>query len=104
MIVQINTDNNLTIEQRSIDFFTTQISEALDRFESNITRVEVHLKDENGAKDGINDISCTMEARLEGKSPIAISNQANTVELAMSGAISKTKSAIDTIVSKSQKY
>ena len=104
MTIQINTDKTVTGEKRSGDFFTSQIAEALQRFESYITRIEVHLKDENGQKDGYNTISCLLEARLEGRQPIAITNQANTIELAIAGAIDKIKAAIETILGKIQKH
>lgn len=104
MIIKINTDKTLTGEQRSADFFTSQIDKALERFESHISRIEVHLKDENGKKDGFNDISCLLEARLEGRQPIAVTNQANTIDLAVAGAIDKIKSALDTIVGKIQNH
>lgn len=104
MTIQINTDKTITGEKRSIDFFTSQIAEGLQRFESHITRIEVHLKDENGKKDGFNDVSCLIEARLEGRQPIAITNQANTIDLAVSGAIDKIKTAIETILGRIRKH
>ena len=104
MIIQINTDKTLSGEKRSLDFFTSQIAESLERFESHITRIELHLKDENGKKEGFNDISCLLEARLEGRQPIAITSQADTVELAISDAIDKIKAAIETILGKIQKH
>ena len=104
MTIQINTDKTLNGEKRSDDFFTSQIAEALQRFESHLTRIEVHLKDENGKKDGFNDISCLIEARLEGRQPIAITNQADTMELAIRGAIDKIKTTIETILGKIQKH
>ena len=104
MTIQINTDKTLIVDKRSNDFFISQITEALQRFESHITRIEVHLKDENGKKDGFNNISCLLEARLEGKQPIAITNQADTIELAITGAIDKIKTAIETILGKIQKH
>tara|TARA_R110002167_G_scaffold115853_1_gene290468 strand:- start:686 stop:1000 length:315 start_codon:yes stop_codon:yes gene_type:complete len=104
MTIQINTDKTLTGEKRSGDFFTAQIAEALQRFESHITRIEVHLKDENGKKDGYSDISCLLEARLEGRQPIAVTNQADTTDLAVTGAIDKIKNAIETIVGRIQKH
>lgn len=104
MTIQINTDKTLTGEKRSSDFFTSQIAEALQRFESHITRIEVHLKDENGKKDGFNNISCLLEARLEGRQPIAITNQADTIDLAVIGAIDKIKTAIETILGRIQKH
>ena len=104
MTIQINTDKTLTGENRSSDFFKSQIAEALERFETHITRIEVHLKDENGKKDGFNNISCLFEARLEGRQPIAITNQADTIDLAVTGAIDKIKTAIESILGKIQKH
>ncbi|MFT5077026.1 MAG: ribosome-associated translation inhibitor RaiA [Flavobacteriaceae bacterium] len=104
MTIQINTDKTLTGEKRSSDFFISQITEALQRFESHITRIEVHLKDENGKKDGFNNISCLIEARLEGKQPIAITNQADTINLALTGAIDKIKNSIESILGKIQNH
>ncbi|MFT4698774.1 MAG: ribosome-associated translation inhibitor RaiA [Flavobacteriaceae bacterium] len=104
MTIQINTDKTLTGEKRSSDFFISQITEALQRFESHITRIEVHLKDENGKKDGFNNISCLIEARLEGKQPIAITNQADTINLAVTGAIDKIKNSIESILGKIQNH
>ncbi len=104
MTIQINTDKTLTSEKRTYDFFSSQITEAFQRFKSQITRIEVHLKDENGKKDGYNDISCLLEARLEGRQPIAITNQANTIDLAITGAIDKMKTAIETILGRIQKH
>ena len=104
MTIQINTDKSLTGKKRSSDYFTSQIAEALERFESHITRIEVHLKDENGKKNGINDISCLLEARLEGMKPLAVTNQGDTIDLAVTGAIVKIKVAIETILGKIQKH
>jgi hypothetical protein len=104
MKIQINTDKTISGEERSNEFFTAQIAEALKRFESHITRIEVHLKDENGKKEGFNKISCLLEARLEGRQPIAITNQANTIDLAVNGAVEKVKTAIESILGKIQKH
>lgn len=104
MIIQINTDKVVTGEERSSDFFTAQVAEAMKRFESHITRIEVHLKDENGKEDGYNKISCLIEARLEGRQPIAVTNQADTTDLAFSGAINTVKSAVETILEKTKKH
>ena len=103
MTIQINTDKTLTGEKRSREFFTSQIEEGLKRYESHISRIEVHLKDENGKKDGLNDISCLLEARIVGRQPIAITNEANSIDLAVTGAIVKIKTAIETILGRIQK-
>jgi ribosome-associated translation inhibitor RaiA len=104
MTIQFNTDKALKGEKRQEEYFSTQIANGLERFESHISRIEVHLKDENGKKDGFNDISCLMEARIEGKQPIAVSNQADSVELAINGAIDKMTNAMNSIVGKMQAH
>ena len=41
-----------------------------------------------------------IEARLEGRQPIAVTANANDYELAVSGAIEKLKASLDTIEGK----
>lgn len=45
MKIQFNTDKTISGNERNEAFFTTLISEELDRFQSQITRIEVHLSD-----------------------------------------------------------
>ena len=98
MIIQINTDKNIEGSERFNDYFTSIIEEELSRFEEKITRIEVHLSDENGSKEGQADKRCLLEARLEGRQPIAVSNTADTPEQAVNGAIDKLKATLETIV------
>lgn len=98
MIIQFNTDNNIEGSERLNAYFTTTISEALSRFNNHITRLEVHLTDENGRKEGKNDQRCMIEARLEGLQPIAVTNTADTIEQAVRGAIDKLKNSLDTVL------
>jgi ribosome-associated translation inhibitor RaiA len=104
MKVQFNTDKTINGDERHEDFFTTQIAEELDRFQSHITRIEVHVSDENGKKEGLEDIRCLLEARLEGMQPIAASNQADTIELAISGALNKLKASLKTTLGRMQNH
>jgi len=98
MTVQINTDKTIEWDQRHNDHFSALIKEELDRFSDHITRVEAHLKDENGSKKGVNDIRCLLEVRVEGRKPIAASNQSDTIEQSVSGALTKIKAALKTIL------
>jgi hypothetical protein len=102
--IQINTDKSIEVEERHQEYFSTQIAEALGRFEAHITRVEVHLKDENGSKDGVNDKTCVLEARLKGRQPIAVTSQADSIQKAVSEATGKVKVAIATVIGKSQSH
>ncbi len=98
MQIQFNTDKTINGDERHQDYFTSQISEELKKYQSQITRIEVHISDENGRKEAENDIRCLLEARLEGRQPIAVSNQADTIEQSVSGAIDKLKASLKTIL------
>ncbi len=54
-----------------------------------VTRVEAHLSDENGKKGGRFDTRCMMEARLEGRQPIAVAHEAETIAQAIDAAADK---------------
>jgi ribosome-associated translation inhibitor RaiA len=98
MTIQFNTDSNITGDEKLRAPLISLISEELSRFSHQITRVEVHLSDENGPKEGLNDKRCTIEARLEGMKPIAVTNHANTHEEAVEGAVNKLKTSLDSVI------
>ena len=97
MQILFNTDHNVSGSKDLIASATSLISEELSRFSDQITRVEVHLSDENGHKEGLNDKRCMLEARLAGLKPIAVTDQADTLEQAVSGAIDKLITSLDKI-------
>lgn len=96
--IQFNTDRSISGAEELVHQYITQIAEGLDRYGSHITRIIVHISDENGNKEGVNDIRCLLEARLEGRQPIAVSNQADTIEQSVSGAIEKLQASLKTIL------
>ncbi len=98
MMIQINTDKTIEWDQRSSEHFSGLIKEELDRFSDHITRVEVHISDENGSKKGPDDIRCLMEVRVEGRQPIVGIDQSGTVEQAISGSIDKVKASLKSIL------
>ncbi|MCJ7553377.1 MAG: HPF/RaiA family ribosome-associated protein [Ignavibacteriaceae bacterium] len=104
MKIQFNTDNNIKVSNELRVSLTSLISNELSRFNDHITRLEVHLSDEDGHKDGQNDKRCMIEARLEGMQPIAVTNHADSHELAVTGAVDKLKSSIDTIEGRLRNY
>ena len=98
MTIQINTDNNLDVHETYQSQLKDLLSEELSRFDEHITRLEVHLSDENGSKESEDDKKCMIEARLKGRQPIAVSDIANTYDQAVNGAIDKLKTSLDTIL------
>lgn len=103
MKVQFNTDTNTNGNDKLKTYFTDLISEELSRFSDHITRVEVHLSDVNGDKEGPNDKRCMLEARIEGRQPIAVTKLADTYEKAVSGATEKITTSLDKIFGRLRK-
>jgi len=97
MTIQFNTDNNVSVSEKLRIPFIGLITNELRRFGQQITRVEVHLSDENGDKEGLNDKRCLIEARLAGMKPFAVTNHAKTHEMAVEGAVDKLKTSLNTI-------
>ena len=104
MTIQFNTDNNLTVHEEFNEKLKEQLTEDLSRFSENITRIEVHLSDENGVKNGVDDKKCLLEARVERRKPFIVTENAGTYELAVSGATDKLKKMLDGIFDKLQNH
>ncbi len=100
MTIQFNTDKNINGNEEFTAPYLAQIESELSRYSDQITRIEVHLSDEDGNKNGLNAMRCMIEARLEGRQPIAVTNQADTHDQAVSGAIDKLATSLYTIIGK----
>ncbi len=99
MQIQINTDHNIEGHEALAAQVHRVVESALSRISDHITRVEVHLSDESshksGEKSSQNDKRCMMEARLEGRQPVAATHQAATVDQAVTGAAAKLTRLIE---------
>lgn len=96
MNVQIHTDNHiqgsadLTVQVESV------VEAALGRFGERITRVEVHLSDENGSQKTHGDaMRCRMEARPAAREPVTVTADAATLDQAVRGATKKLERLLD---------
>ncbi len=98
MKIQVNTDKNISGHEELVAQVEATVNKSLSRFSAHITRVEVHLSDENGDKNGQKDKRCVMEARLEGRQPTAVTCEAATLAQAVAGAADKLKSSIENTV------
>ena len=95
MQIQINTGHNVDGREALAAQFRAVVESALDRFSDRITRVEVHLSDENGQKHGADDKRCMIEARLEGHQPLAVTHHAAALDKAVDGAADKILKLIE---------
>jgi len=95
MQVQVSTDNHIEGGEELTRQVEAVVEGALGRFSDRITRVEVHLTDENSSsKSGDNDKRCVMEARPAGHQPITVSDQGASLEQALDGAADKLEKTL----------
>jgi hypothetical protein len=95
MKIQINTGHNVSGGEEMIRLTEAVVESILGHYAEHISRVEVHLSDENGRKEGGHDKRCMMEVRFEGHQPIAVTSEARTIGQAIGSAAGKVKSALN---------
>jgi hypothetical protein len=96
MKVQVNTSNDIDNKDALERWASEYLNEQLGRFEQDITSIEVQMTDENhAAKGGGVDKRCMLEARVNGRAPIAVTNFAPDQNLAFRGAAGKLEHALD---------
>jgi ribosome-associated translation inhibitor RaiA len=104
LLIQINTDHNIKGHDALAAKLTSSIEDALSRISDHVTRLEVHITDENGNKPGPNDKRCLMEARLEGREPIAVTAHAASLEQAVDGATQKLIGMIESLLGRQRDH
>ncbi|HSG89740.1 MAG TPA: HPF/RaiA family ribosome-associated protein [Pseudomonadales bacterium] len=102
MQIQLNTDGRINGTEALAAKVRAMVEPALAHFSSHITRVEVHLSDENSRKHGQHDHRCMLEARLEGLQPVAVTEHAMTLEQAVQGAGKKLVRLLDSKIGRLQ--
>ena len=95
MQIQINTDHNIEGREALAGHVHGVVEAALGRFGEHITRVEVHLSDENADKSREHDKRCMIEVRIEGRPPVAVTQHAGSLHQAVDGAADKAARLID---------
>jgi ribosomal subunit interface protein len=71
-----------------------QVGHELRRFSDRLTRVEVHLSDNNAAKRGSNDRRCVLEARPRSMEPIVTKEEGDEIFLVVRNAARKLERAL----------
>lgn len=103
MKIQVNTDRNVEGGEALTEMVEAEVNSALANFADRLTRVEVHLGDEDGAKKGVNDKRCTMEARPANMKPVAVTAHDDTLEQACREAARKMASLLESTFGKADR-
>ena len=96
MKIQLNTDGSVEGSEALTASVEADVHAALDRYADRLTRIEVHIGDEDGSKDsGGADKRCLLEARPSGMQPVVVTAFASTAEQACKDATRKMQSLLD---------
>jgi len=101
MQIHVNTDSHIEGGEKLSQHVESVIEDALERFGDRVTRVEVKFADENSSKKSSDsDKRCSIEARLAGMTPVAVSHHAASIDQALTGAVDKLRKTLDRSVEK----
>jgi|SRR5690554_6226474 len=94
MQIQVYSDNRIENSTKLVEWTNSAVAKKLQRFDENLTRVTVHINDENGVKAGADDKRCQIEARARGLQPISVTHKSESVRLSVDGALDKLHAAL----------
>lgn len=104
MIIQLNADKILNVHENFENRIKEKVSKDLKRFTEHISSLDIHITDENGIKNGSNDIKCILEAHLKGMLSVVTTQTANTLEQSVHGASDKLKNSLDSIIGRARDH
>lgn len=94
MQLQVHSDNHIDGSARLAGWVRATVASKFERYDEELTRVVIHLNDENGNKAGANDKRCQIEARARGRQPVSVTYKAESLEYALDGAMEKLGRAL----------
>ncbi|MEO1920942.1 MAG: HPF/RaiA family ribosome-associated protein [Sphingomonadaceae bacterium] len=103
MQVQFNSDSSVMGTENVAERIEAAVREKLARFAERLTRIEIHVRDENGAKGGADDKACTIEARPAGGRAIGVTEHAARVDDAARKAAATLAQRLDRHFGKSDR-
>lgn len=95
MLVQVNTDNRIEGSAEMNEAIEARVRERLSRFGDRLTRVEVHVRDVDGHRNGGSGIEASIELRPAGGQPQTTTDSGATPDAAVSGALRKAIDLVD---------
>jgi ribosome-associated translation inhibitor RaiA len=104
MQVKVNHDDHLRITGETAERLSRMVEDALAKYADRVTRVEMHLEDVNAGKHGNADKRCLIEARLAKLQPVAVTHHAESVQLAIDGALERLDRALEHAIGKQKAY
>lgn len=104
MQFQFNSDSSVMGTENVAERIEAAVRQKLVRFEDRLTRLEVHVSDENARKGGADDKSCMIEARPRGGKPIGVTAHAAKVDDAARKAANTLAQRLERHFGKGEKH
>ena len=104
MQVQFNSDSSVMGTENVAERIEAAVREKLARFEDRLTRVEIHVRDENAGKGGADDKACTIEARPRSGKPLGVTGHADKVDDAARKAASTLAQRLERHFGKEERH
>ena len=104
MQIQINTDHHIEGSEARDEWARSVVESSLRHLADSVTRVEVNFSLESAGKPGAGDKRCMVEARLNGRPPIAVTNDAEGLDAALNGAVHKLVRAMEHALGRADKH
>lgn len=95
MKIEVSTDRSVEGSEALALRVEADVRSALERYGDRLSRVEVHLSDEDSESGGDNDKRCLLEARPMGMQPVVVTGSAATVDQACHDATQKMLSLLN---------
>ncbi len=104
MQFQFNSDSSVMGTDNVAERIENAVRQKLARFEDRLTRLEVHVSDENARKGGSSDKTCMIEARPRGAKPIGVTEHAADVDTAARIAANTLAQRLERVLGKESKH
>ncbi|WP_154223682.1 HPF/RaiA family ribosome-associated protein [Marinicella rhabdoformis] len=104
MQIQVNVNHGINGGELLTQYVEDLMGNTLNHHKDQVTRIEVHLADENGPKGGDDDLRCTIEARISGLHPIAVTHHASDIHQAIDGAAERIQRTVNKTIEKRRSY
>ncbi len=104
MQFQFNSDSSVMGTQDVAGRIEAHLRHRLARFEKRLTRIEVHVSDENARKGGGMDKHCMIEARIAGDKPMGVTGKAGDVDGAARIAGNKLAERLERYFGKAERH
>lgn len=94
MKIKVNSGESAVTEAMQVRVIE-RIEQALRHVRQQVTRVEVHLRDDKRGRKGPDDLRCLIEARIAGQQPLVVEATGGEMYRTIDDAAGKLQRAVD---------